>query len=636
MNNTLPAATRTLPFGAEVLPGGVHFRVWAPRRRRVDVVLEGDSPGLQTVHALEPEGDGFHSALMDAAHDGSRYRLRLDADDELVFPDPASRFQPDGPLGPSQVVDPGRFGWSDADWPGVTLQGQVLYEMHIGTFTPEGTWRAAMRHLGELRDTGITLLEIMPVAEFAGRFGWGYDGVDWYAPTRLYGEPDDFRRFVDTAHAAGLGVLLDVVYNHFGPVGNFMREFSVDAFSEKYETEWGEALNFDGPNSEPVRDFVIANAAYWIREYHLDGLRVDATQSVFDASTPHVLSEIAAAARHAAAPRGILVIAENEPQNTMVARPSSEGGCGFDALWNDDFHHSAKVALTGRNEAYYSQHLGTAQELVAAARWGYLYQGQLYHWQNKRRGVPAFGLPPAAFITYIQNHDQIANSARGRRLDRMSHPGAYRALTAFWLLAPGTPMFFQGQEFGATNPFLYFADHEPGLARLVRNGRAEFLSQFPSIRDPRMQAMLADPGDPSTFERSRLDHSERGRHPEAVALHRDLLMLRREDPVFSAQRADWMHAAVLNERAFLLRFLNAEMGDRLVLVNLGRDLVLRPAPEPLLAPPHDSAWELMWSSEAPAYGGDGAVLPETPEGWRIPGHAAVVLAPRRIARLRHG
>ena len=628
---------RSLPFGAEVVPGaGAHFRVWAPRRSRVDVILGAGEPEGPSAHPLEPEGDGFFSGLVAQARNGCRYRLRLDGNDDLVFPDPASRRQPEGPLGPSQVVDPARFRWTDADWPGVRLAGQVLYEMHIGTFTPEGTWEAAMRHLAALRETGFTVLELMPVAEFPGRFGWGYDGVDWYAPTHLYGSPDDFRRFVDSAHAAGLGVVLDVVYNHFGPVGNFMREFSIDVFSERHETEWGEALNFDGPNSEAVRDFVIANAAHWIREYHLDGLRVDATQTIFDDSTPHVLSEIAAAARRAAGDRSIIVIAENEPQHSVLALPTSEGGCGFDALWNDDLHHSARVALTGRNEAYYSQHLGSAQELVSAARWGYLYQGQLYHWQNKRRGMPAFGLPPAAFVTYIQNHDQVANSGRGRRLHAMAAAGAYRALTAFWLLIPGTPMLFQGQEFGASSPFLYFADHTPELAKLVREGRAEFLSQFVSLKDARMQAQLADPADPATFARCKLDHSERERHPETLALHRDLLTLRREDPVFSAQRSDWMHAAVLNDRAFLLRFQGGEKGDRLVLVNLGTDLEFRPAPEPLLAPPEGSGWDLLWSSETPLYGGDGVYLPETPGGWRIPGHAAVVLAPKKIARLRHG
>jgi maltooligosyltrehalose trehalohydrolase len=348
-----------------------------------------------------------------------------------------------------------------------------------------------------------------------------------------------------------------------------------------------------------------------------------------------VLEEIAAAARSAAGDRKIVLIAENEPQHAHLALSPAQGGYGFDALWNDDFHHSVRVALTGRNEAYLSQHLGTAQELASAARWGYLYQGQFYHWQAKRRGTPAFGLPAAAFVTYIQNHDQIANSGRGYRLQALAAAGAYRALTAFWLLAPGTPMLFQGQEFCASTPFLYFADHDPELAGLVRKGRAEFLSQFVSLQDPRMQSLLPDPAERATFERCRLDPAERERHPEAIALHRDLLTLRREDPVFRAQRADWMHAAVLTERAFLLRFLGEERGDRLVLVNLGSDLELRPAPEPLLAPPEDSGWDLLWSSESPAYGGTGAYLPETPEGWRIPGRATVVLAPKKIARLRH-
>ncbi len=623
---------RRLPVGAEPLPeGGVHFRVWAPRRKRVQVVLEAgpEGGGPQSVE-LQPQVGGYFSAAV-AAGPGTLYRFRLDGEEQL-YPDPASRFQPDGPHGPSQVVDHSSFRWSDEGWPGVGLQGQVVYEMHVGTFTPEGSWESASRQLPELADLGITVVEVMPVAEFAGSFGWGYDGVDLYAPARLYGSPDDFRRFVDRAHAAGLGVILDVVYNHLGPEGNYLPQFSDDYFTDRYTNEWGDALNFDGPDSGPVREFFVANAGYWIEEFHLDGLRLDATQTMWDSSPEHLLGSISRRAREAAGGRSLLLVAENEPQLVELVRPPEQGGYGLDALWNDDFHHSAMVALTGRNEAYYVDYLGTPQELVSAVKYGYLYQGQHYLWQGKRRGSPTFGLNPARFVLYTQNHDQIANSAAGLRVHRLACPGRHRAMTALLLLAPGTPMLFQGQEFSASSPFLFFADHPSELAALVRSGRAEFVAQFASVADPKAQARLDDPADPATFLRCKLDLSERERHGEAYALHRDLLRLRREDPVFRLQEAGRVDGAVLGPEAFLLRFFGEGGDDRLLLVNLGRDLPLAPAPEPLLAPPEGRDWELLWSSEDPRYGGLGTPSPRSEERWRIPGQTALVLEPSAISR----
>jgi len=624
------AVPRRLPVGAEPAPeGGVHFRVWAPRRTRVEVVLEG-GPGsgaggqLQAVE-LTREPRGYFSGLVPAAGAGTLYRYRLDGG--CLCPDPASRFQPEGPHGPSQVVDPSAFPWTDQGWRGVGLAGQVIYEMHVGTFTREGTWEPASRELPELAAAGITVVELMPVAEFPGRFGWGYDGVDLFAPTHLYGEPDDFRRFVDRAHAVGLGVIVDVVYNHVGPDGNYLKQFSPDYFTDRYPNEWGEAVNFDGESSEHVRELFVANAGYWIDEYHLDGLRLDATQQIHDASPEHVLATIVRRVREAARGRSTLVVAENERQDVRLVSAPEQGGYGIDALWNDDFHHSATVALAGHGEAYYSNYLGTPQELVSAAKWGFLYQGQRYRWQRKRRGSPTFGLDPATFVTFIQNHDQIANSARGLRCHLLTSPGRYRAITALTLLAPGTPMLFQGQEFAASSPFLYFADHRPDLAKLVRRGRTEFLAQFPSIATPEMRAALADPADPATFERSKLDLAERERHAEAYALHRDLLRLRREDPTFSAQRPGGVDGAVLGPEALVLRFFGHAGDDRLLIVNLGHDLRLDPAPEPLLAPPEGRLWEIRWSSEALRYGGLGTPPVETDEGWQLRGQTAVVLAP---------
>jgi maltooligosyltrehalose trehalohydrolase len=622
---TEPVLNRRRPVGAETLSDGqAHFRVWAPIRKRVAVVVENGS----TVE-LEPHEDGYFAGIA-PAEPGSRYRYRLD-NDSTLYPDPASRFQPGGPHGPSEVIDPTAFRWTDTDWPGVRLPGQVIYEMHVGTFTPEGTWAAAARQLPALKEIGITVVEVMPVAEFPGRFGWGYDGVDLYAPTRLYGRPDDFRAFVNVAHALGLGVILDVVYNHLGPDGNYLKQFADGYFSKGHTTEWGEAINYDEELSGPVRDLFAANAGYWIDEFHLDGLRFDATQSIFDNSPRHVLIEIGEAARKAAGRRAIILVNENEPQQTRLVRPVEQGGYGLDALWNDDFHHSAMVALTGRTEAYYTDYLGAPREFVAAAKYGYLYQGQWYKWQKQRRGTPTFGVPPPAFVTFIQNHDQVANSGRGLRAHLLTSPGRYRAMTALMLLLPGTPMLFQGQEFASSSPFFYFADHKPELAKLVRKGRAEFLAQFPSVAEPDMLAWLPDPADATTFERSKLDPAERERNRPVLEMHRDLLRLRRDEPAFRSQRPGGVDGTALGAEALVLRFFGDQPGgpdDRLLVVNFGRDLHLNPAPEPLLAPPAGFRWETQWSSEDPRYNGNGTPeLDTAKDNWHMPGHAAVVLRP---------
>ncbi|HKF70017.1 MAG TPA: alpha-amylase family glycosyl hydrolase, partial [Vicinamibacterales bacterium] len=348
----LAARASRWPVGAEVrAEGGAAFRVWAPAHREVAVVLEDPSGKTLVERPLQSEKGGYFSAIVAEAAAGTLYRFRLGGASDGV-PDPASRFQPSGPSGPSQTVDSAAFNWSDQPWTGISIERQVLYELHVGTFTTEGTWRAAIEHLPPLADFGITTIEMMPIAEFAGRRGWGYDGVDLYAPSHLYGTPDDLRRFIDRAHQLGLGVILDVVYNHFGPDGNYLRRFSPRYFSTRHTTEWGEAINFDD-DAAPVREFVSANAAYWIDEFHFDGLRLDATHQIFDTSPTHVLAEISARARAAAPRRSICLFAENETQDTRILRPLEQGGYGFDALWNDDFHHAAGVALTGRREAYY-------------------------------------------------------------------------------------------------------------------------------------------------------------------------------------------------------------------------------------------------------------------------------------------
>jgi maltooligosyltrehalose trehalohydrolase len=596
-------------IGAEPAEGGVHFRVWAPAHDRVAVVIGSDE------HPLAREEDGYFSGIVASATRGTRYQFRL-GDDHALYADPASRFQPDGPHGPSEVIDPNAYAWRDTAWRGAALQDAVIYEMHVGTFTVEGTWRAAIERLPLLADVGVTVVEMMPVNDFPGRFGWGYDGVDVFAPTRLYGEPDDLRRFVDAAHELGLAVILDVVYNHLGPDGCVLTKYTPAYFTDRYENEWGAAVNFDGDDSAGVREFFLENAAYWIDEFHLDGLRLDATQSIFDASSEHILVAIVRTARAAAGQRSVLVIGENEPQNVNLLTEY-----GFDALWNDDWHHSLRVATTGSAEAYYSDYEGKPQELLSLAKHGFLYQGQRYQWQKKRRGTPSLTIPKHRLVAYLQNHDQIANSARGERLDRLTAPGRLRAATAFLILGASTPMLFQGQEFAASTPFLYFADHHDDLAAAVEKGRTEFLTQFPSIATPPVRAALARPNHPNTFTQCKLDWSERHERAEIVALHRDLIALRRE------LRYERIDGAVLADDAFCVRYFNAA-GDRLLIVNLGRDVLLSPVPEPLLAPPAEQTWTLLWSSEAPQYGGRGTPDVETDDGWRIPAMSALFLGGR--------
>ena len=604
---------RRLSAGVELTESGAaDVRVWAPVCKRVAFVIDGGS-SVELTRA----GDGTFEGMVAGVAAGTRYWFRLDGD--RLRPDPVSRFQPEGPHGPSEIVDAAEFAWTDQGWKGVDGRGQVLYEMHVGTFTPEGTWAAAAERFGALVDLGITVIEMMPVADFAGRFGWGYDGVNLYAPTRLYGTPDDLRSFVDRAHAAGLGVILDVVYNHFGPDGNYLEEFSPDYFTDRYKNDWGRAINFE--DCQPARAYFVENAAYWIDEFHFDGLRFDATQDIRDESREHVLASMSRRVREAAGGKRLYLIAENEPQETRLVRPESEGGYGLDAVWNDDYHHTAVVALTGRREGYYTDYLGSVQELISCAKYGFLYQGQWYSWQQQRRGTPSLDLPAHAFVSYIENHDQIANSAYGRRLHQLSSPGRYRAITALTLLGPATPLLFQGQEFAASAPFLFFADHREELRQQICTGRQEFLSQFASVSDPAVPPALPSPVDEETYERCKLDWHERQSHQHAYALHRDLVRLRRTHTVLTGpSRVD---GAVLTSGVMALRMFGRSE-HFLLIVNLGCDLDLTPAPEPLLAAPSPDGWSLLWSSESVEYGGQGTAPVHSQSQWRLPGEAAVL------------
>lgn len=623
---------RKFPVGAEILPdGGVHFRVWAPDHSVVNLLVTNGEEDYECLRMNRDAMDYFSIYLPEAGH-GALYKFQVD-DMDLLLPDPASRYQPEGPHGPSQVIDPDRYEWTDQDWKGLALKGQIVYEMHIGTFTREGTWKAAIEELTELAELGITIIELMPVADFPGRFGWGYDGVNLFAPTRLYGIPDDFRDFVNKAHSLRIGVILDVVYNHLGPDGNYLGFFSSYYFSQDKHTDWGAAVNFDGERNGPVREFFLSNAEYWIEEFHIDGLRVDATQDIYDTSVPHILEELVIRTMENKRRIKIFNIAENEPQKTILIKSHVQGGYNFSAVWNDDFHHSAMVAITGRNEAYYTDYMGKAQEFISLIKYGYLYQGQWYKWQKKRRGSSTRNINPSKFVNYIQNHDQIANSGRGYRAHMLTSWGRYKAITALLLLAPGTPMIFQGQEFAAGTPFYYFADHKPELAELVHKGRIAFLSQFRSLASPEVRPWFPVPSEESTFSKSKLNFEDRSTNAWVYQMHKDLISLRKDTNAFRRQKYRDTDGAVLADEAFVIRYFDDEDEDKLLIVNLGVDLHFNPAPEPLLAPPPGQVWRVLWSSESPEYGGLGTAPLDTEENWRIPGHAAVVLTPHQIKEI---
>jgi maltooligosyltrehalose trehalohydrolase len=533
---------------------GTHFRVWAPLAERVELALE--QAGRETPEAMTRAPDGWFELVHRGAGPGTLYRYLVDG--QGPFPDPASRFQPLGVHGPSEVIDPDSFSWTDAGWAGMPLDRLVLYELHVGTFTEEGTFRAAIARLPQLVDLGVTAIELMPVGDFPGRWNWGYDGVAPYAPARCYGRPDDLRALVDAAHRLGLAVHLDVVYNHLGPDGAYQSCFSPLYYSATHHTAWGAALNFDGPGSGPVRDYVIDNAVAWVREYHLDGLRLDATHAIVDESPRHILAALADAVHQAARADGrtALVIAEDVRNLAHMVRPEPEGGWGLDAVWSDDFHHQLRRRLAGDADGYFQDFTGSVADLAATARRGWYYQGQYAPYFGRPRGTDPTGLPAERFVFFLQNHDQVGNRALGDRLHHRLTPAAYRAACAFLLLLPETPLLFMGQEWAALSPFLYFTDHHSALGEAVRAGRREEFARFAAFREPSARERIPDPQAPATFAASRLDWGEREREPHrgVLALHRRLLELRRTEPALQGgplahEVSEWSEDVLLVRRA---------------------------------------------------------------------------------------
>lgn len=608
---------RRYPIGAELIPKkGCHFRIWAPEHSKAFVVIEKNSE--QKEYPMVSEKNGYFSLLIPSVVANDCYGFRLGTHKEIL-PDPACRFQPKGSFGLSAVID-SKYAWTDERWRGKRLEECIIYEMHIGTFTKEGTFQAAKEHLKDLSHLGITLIELMPICECPGQFGWGYDGVNLFAPKHLYGTPSDLKAFINEAHRLKMGVILDVVYNHFGPEGNKIEKFTHRYFT-KHSTDWGIGINFDVPET---REFFLTNARYWIEEYHFDGLRLDAVWCFFCTTQPHILAEFAQTARNAGGERKILIIGEDESQNGKDLKPMEEGGYGFDALWNDDFHHTAHVALTGKREAYYTDYLGAPQEFISAIKYGFLYQGQYYEWQNKKRGTANLDISPSSLIVFLENHDQIANSGHGARLHKRSDPGNFKALTCLMLLSPNVPMLFQGQEFNSSKPFNYFSDHGEEFNLAIKESRKKELSQFPRLATPESQFLLPDPSEPLTFTKCKLDFQEREKNKKIYDLHKDLIELRKKDPLFKIASKLRIDGAVLSHSCFLLRYFGGEKGDRLLIFNFGTDLYLLPAPQPLLVAGDNKKWKILFSTEAPKYGGEGIPPIHIPY-WKILSHSAIVL-----------
>ncbi len=549
-------------LGARPERGGVRFRVWAPAVDRVEVVVEG--PGDRAFDLARVDA-GMFEGWSDLVHVGDRYRYRVDG--RGPFPDPASRSQPDGVHGPSAVVDPEAFAWSDAGWLGIDRDALSLYELHVGTFTAEGTFDAVTGRLQDLADLGIKAVQLLPVNDFPGRWGWGYDGASLFAPARCYGTPDDLRRLVDRAHALGLAVVLDVVYNHFGPDGNYTGQFSPDYVDPAHQTHWGPAINLGGRGSEHVREFFFENARHWLREYHFDGFRVDATHAFVDDGPRPFLAEFAEHCRAAVPDRPVVLIAEDHRNLDRIIRPAREGGWDFDGVWADDFHHQIRRYFTGDRDGVFQDFRGSLADIARTINRGWLFEGEYSAYREKFRGTDPTGIPPARFVFCTQNHDRVGNRGLGDRLNHALDPAGYRAATVALLACPRTPMLFMGQEWSASSTFSYFTDHDPELGRLIREGRAREFRKYDDFNDPARLALVPDPQAESTFLSSKLRWEERDREPHASALrlHQALFRLRRDEPAF---RAGTFEAVALSADALGLRLGIGTDAEILVVIRL--------------------------------------------------------------------
>lgn len=583
-------------FGTQIDKEGVRFSVWAPNVRQVDLELfeEGDS----RLVPLSGDEEGRFEVLVPGVGTGARYLYRLDGGEGR--PDPYSRFQPEGVHGPSEVIDPYAYRWSDESWRGINREGLLIYELHVGTMTPEGTFRSLIGQLDELRQLGVTAIELMPVAQCPGRWNWGYDGVNLFAPSNAYGQPDDLRALVNAAHAAGIGVIMDVVYNHLGPEGNYLGVFADQYFSEVHETGWGAGLNWDREGSECVRQFAIDNACAWISEFHIDGLRLDATHAILDDSEIHIVEELTKRVRDVAGDRDVFIVAEDGRHEISRTRPAEQGGEGLDAVWADDFHHEVRVHLANAHENYYEPYNGSTSDIAATINKGF---GPVTTAQGVVTPVNDED-PASAFVFCIQNHDQVGNRPFGDRLHHDINADRYAVASALLLFAPQTPMLFMGQEFATSTPFLYFTDHPEELGKLVTEGRRAEFAGFSIFDDPALRESIPDPQKESTFLSSKLRLDERERNAGILRLYRRLLALRREDEVLRHNDRMKSHASAISaEMVAVHRWWG--MKQRLLLANFGPEAQLTVRDIEALAPMHMRPWNLVLSTADETFGGSG-------------------------------
>ncbi|HEU4366633.1 MAG TPA: malto-oligosyltrehalose trehalohydrolase [Methylomirabilota bacterium] len=584
----------SLHLGATLHETGTTFRVWAPRCGSVDIVIEGRRP-----EPLTPRDGGLFERAIGGIAAGTRYQYRLDG--ERYRPDPVSRFQPEGVHGSSGVLDPGRFAWTDQDFRGHPLADLVIYELHVGAFSATGTFEGVIPYLSNLVDLGVTAIELMPVAEFPGSRNWGYDGVHLYAPQSTYGGPRGLRRLVDAAHRHGLSVLLDVVYNHLGPEGNYLGEYG-PYFTDRYKTPWGSAINFDGPDSEGVRRHFVDNARYWVREFHLDGLRLDAIHSIFDASPVHVLTEVAEAVREEARRLGrpAHVVAESHDNDRKIVQPAAEGGLGLDAVWSDDFHHAIHSRLTGERGGYYAD-FAEGRGLVRALAEGFAYQGEPSEYFGRPRGTASADLGGERFVIALQNHDQVGNRAVGDRLSTIVPLAAVKMAAALLFTAPALPLLFMGEEYGETSPFQFFTSFlDPALVEAVRRGRAAEFARFG------WEGKIPDPSEPATFLRSRLSHPLAGapRHRELRDYYRQWLAVRRTHPALGAHGKERARCEVDPGSGVLTL---SRRGPDAAGVRLVANLTAAPQP---FTPPADG--RVLLDSEDKRFAGTAPVRPLAP------------------------
>ena len=561
----------SMDWGPRLAERGVEFRLWAPSVDALDLLIDGrDGP---EVYPMNPAGDGWWRLTVERAGPGTRYRFRLP--DGVTVPDPASRWQPEDVHGASEVLDPAAYAWRADGWSGRPWHEAVVYELHVGTFTPEGTYRAVIDKLDTLVDLGVTAVELMPIADFPGSRNWGYDGVLPFAPDGAYGTPDDLRALVDAAHERGLMVLLDVVYNHFGPEGNYLGSYAKPFFSNRLLTPWGDAVNFDtGPDTAVTRGFFVENALFWLTDYRFDGLRLDAVHAICDDSDPHILTELAERVRRSVgSERHVHLVLENDDNEARWLQEGRVGG--YEAQWNDDFHHALHVTVTGESDSYYGDYADKpVAHLLRTLVEGFAYQGETSPHRGDARGEPSAGLPPTAFVAFLQNHDQVGNRAFGERIHELTTGPALEAATAVLLLSPMPPLLFMGQEWCASQPFPFFCDFSGELARSITEGRLREFGRFEAFRDPAVRERIPDPVQPATFTGAKLDWEALSEpdHERWWRLHQQLLALRRRHlmPLLDGLDKGDASGRLLDERALSVVWrlaggvrwgLHANLGD---------------------------------------------------------------------------